>query len=191
MSSWWEWPLFSLSGQCFRLDIAVTVAKSDVIFHRNAQASWRKPRRPGKPFLLMACLPAASSCSAHLPQQECLLVLGWSTQQLAGLALVRRLYITHEECMELLGLHKLAQGSACCSPAVRSGQGCTSLREMPPSLSREDSDQRDCCPKAGYVGCGPSAPHCPGAPRSWVSGLSGGSGLSVRSLSLRLGPQPQ
>ena len=45
----------------------------------------------------------------------------------SGLALVRRSYITHEEYMELLGLHNLAQGSPCCSPAFRVWSGLQNL----------------------------------------------------------------
>ena len=45
----------------------------------------------------------------------------------SGLALVRRPHITQEECMELLGLHKLAQGSAYCSPAFKVWSGLQTL----------------------------------------------------------------
>lgn len=86
-----------------------------------------KTQASGEALLLMACLPAALVLFCTPSSAGVSSCPGLSTQQLAGLALVRRSYITHEECMELLGLHKLAQGSACCSPAVRVWSGLQTL----------------------------------------------------------------
>ena len=127
-------------------------------------------------LLLTACLPAALILFCTPSPAGVSSCPGLSTQQLA---VVWHWLEGHtsptRNAWSFWAFTSLPEAAPAARLPLASGQGCRPSLKGDASFpsSREDSDQRECCPNRG-CGMWTHAPHCPGVPRSWVSGLSGG-----------------